>query len=150
MWKYSQYDGLRTASSGRRMQQQSGLHDSAMQPNVSRMCTEKPRYENHLFSSDVVNGSDMFKDISALRVLRYYCHVHHWSIGFIHSYSFISTTVDKTQLWHRAKMKLDSDRTEKKVNVQCRPNTLWVKKQDTELLPITSPNIDRFSKFVHY
>ena len=25
--------------------------------------------------------------------------------------------------------------------------TLWVKKQDTKLLPITSPNINRFSNF---
>ena len=33
----------------------------------------------------------------------------------IHSYSFISTTVDKTQLCHRAKIKRDGDRTEKKV-----------------------------------
>jgi len=30
------------------------------------------------------------------------------------------------------------------------PTTLWVnKKQDTKLLPITSPNINRFSKFFH-
>jgi len=39
-----------------------------MQPNVSRMCTEKPGYENHLFSSDVVNGIDMLEDKSVLRV----------------------------------------------------------------------------------
>ena len=28
-------------------------------------------------------------------------------------------------------------------------STLWVKKQDTELLPITSPNVNGFSKFFH-
>ena len=28
-------------------------------------------------------------------------------------------------------------------------HTLWAKKQDTKLLPITSPNINRFSKFFH-
>jgi len=27
--------------------------------------------------------------------------------------------------------------------------TLWVKKQDTKYLPITSPNVNRFSKFFH-
>ena len=31
-----------------------------------------------------------------------------------HSYSFISTTVDKTQLCHRAKIKSEGDRTENK------------------------------------
>jgi len=28
--------------------------------------------------------------------------------------------------------------------------TAWVKKQDTKLLPITSPNVNRFSKFFHW
>ena len=27
--------------------------------------------------------------------------------------------------------------------------TLWVKKQDTKLLPITSPNVNRISQFFH-
>ena len=45
--------------------------------------------------------------------------VRNWREGgcaahsLIHSYSFISTTVDKTQLCHRAKIKLDGDRTKK-------------------------------------
>jgi len=29
-------------------------------------------------------------------------------------------------------------------------NTLCLKKQDTTLLPITSPNVNRFSKFFHW
>jgi len=36
---------------------------------------------------------------------------------FIYSYAFISTTVDETQLCHRAKIKWDGGRTEKKLNV---------------------------------
>jgi len=39
-----------------------------------------------------------------------------WFI-FIHSHSFISTTVDKTQLCYTAKIEWDGDRTENKVNV---------------------------------
>jgi len=34
-----------------------------------------------------------------------------------YSYSFISTKVDKKQLYNRPKIKCDGDRTEKKVNV---------------------------------
>jgi len=30
------------------------------------------------------------------------------------------------------------------------PCTLWVKKQDTKLLPITSPNVNRFSKYFQW
>ena len=42
-----------------------------------------------------------------------------WCLVFLtHGvYSFISTTVDKTQLCRRAKIKRDGDKTEKKVNV---------------------------------
>ena len=45
---------------------------------------------------------------------------------FFCSYSFISTTVDKTQLCHRAKIKWDGDRTEQQQQQQQRPfNGLW-------------------------
>ena len=41
-----------------------------------------------------------------------------------HSYSFISTTVDKTQLCHGAKIKSDGDRTEKEINTICINNQI--------------------------
>jgi len=39
------------------------------------------------------------------------------SLNYYYSYSFISTTFDKTQLCHKAKIKWDGDSSEKKVNV---------------------------------
>ena len=43
--------------------------------------------------------------------------VYDYNSHSFHSYSFISTTLDKTQLNNRAKIKRDGDRTEKKVSV---------------------------------
>ena len=54
----------------------------------------------------------MFKSINSIRRR----HIIRQTIPY-HSYSFISTAVDKAQLCQRAKIKQDGDRTEKKVNV---------------------------------
>ena len=58
-------------------------------------------------------------------------------VGYIHSYSFISTTVVKTQLCHGAtKIKRHGDGTEKKVNV------MYYKQSNSRVGTVTQYHID--------
>jgi len=86
-------------------------------------CARSPRWSPPVLRRRFEDGlARLILDGRNSRVVQFYTPgpVASWSTerrnsgchSFIHSYSFISTTVDKTQLCHR-----DGDRTEKEVNV---------------------------------
>ena len=63
-------------------------------------------------------------------------------------FCFVQKPVSVSQMDH-VKLRFRGDRRQRKQTYGCLNYTVSQKKQDTKLLPITSPTVNRFSKLFH-